>query len=293
MADLGTGTLETTGRAVREIEAAAICDAVERALVAAASRLPADYLGALQRAADAEDAPLAHDIIETLLENARYADSEGIPTCQDTGMAVLFVEVGQNAHIVGGDVRAALEEGVRRAYRTLRKSVVDDPILRRNTRDNTPAIVHFEIVPGDGVRIDALMKGFGAEAMSGMTILPPSAGVAGVKRFILDVVGRAGPNACPPLIVGVGLGGSFDSVTLLAKRAPLRPVGEPSAAPHLAQVEGELLAEINALGIGPQGLGGRTTALGVHIESAATHIAAIPVAVNLNCSAPRRATMML
>jgi fumarate hydratase subunit alpha len=193
--------------------------------------------------------------------------------------------------LTGGNVVDALNAGVRRAYRTLRKSIVGDPILRTNTGDNTPAIVHFDIVPGSAIRITGLMKGFGAESMSRLAMLPPSAGIAGVKDFIVDVVGRAGPNACPPLIVGVGIGGSFDSVGLLAKRALLRPLGTGNPLAHVALLESELIATINALGIGPQGLGGVTTALGVHVEVAATHIAAIPVAVNLNCSAPRRFTI--
>ena len=278
---------------MKHLDAARITDAVEQALTTAASRLPADYLEALRRAGDAEQSPLAKDIIATLLENAQYAESEAIPTCQDTGMAVLFVELGQDVHVRGGDLRGALDEAVRRAYRSLRKSVVDDPLLRRNTGDNTPAIVHYEIVPGEGVRIDALMKGFGAESMSASAMLRPSEGIAGVKAFVLDVVRRAGPNACPPLIVGIGLGGSFDGVGLYAKRALLRPLGTPNPRAHLAALEAELLGEINALGVGPQGFGGMTTALAVHIEAGATHIAAIPVAVNLNCSAPRRTTVTL
>ena len=279
--------------APRELDVATIAGAVAAALERAASALPSDYLASLERAAQTESSPLAGDIILTLLENAEYARFEEIPTCQDTGMAVLFVELGQDVHVTGGALHEALNEGVRRAYRQLRKSIVDDPILRRNTGDNTPASVHFDIVPGDGFRIDALMKGFGAEAMSRLTMLPPSAGIAGVERFIIDVVGQAGPNACPPLIVGVGIGGAFDSVGVLAKRALLRPLGEHSPIPHIAELESNLIARINALGIGPQGLGGATTALGVHVEVAATHIAAIPVAVNLNCSAPRRATIHL
>ena len=277
----------------RTVDVAEITDAVERALRAAASTLPADYLASLEAAARTETSPLAIDIIGTLLDNAAYAASEQIPTCQDTGMAVLFVEAGQNVHFTGGAIVDALNEGVRRAYRDLRKSIVGDPLLRVNTGDNTPAQLHFEIVPGDRVRIHGLMKGFGAESMSRLTILPPSAGLAGVKDVVLDAVGRAGPNACPPLIVGVGIGGSFDSVGLLAKRALLRPLGQPSPLAHVARLEAELIATINALGIGPQGLGGRTTALAVHVETGATHIAAIPVAVNFNCSAPRRIELEL
>jgi fumarate hydratase subunit alpha len=294
MSSLESGApVTTTARNVREVDVRALTGAVERALETAASRLPGDYLASLDRASRRETAPLAIDIISTLLDNARYAEVERIPTCQDTGMAVLFVEVGQDVHFIGGDVTAALNEGVRRAYRGLRKSIVGDPLVRANTGDNTPAQIHFEIVPGDGVRIDALMKGFGAEAMSRLTLLPPAAGRAGVKAFVVETVANAGPNACPPFIVGVGIGASFDAVGLLAKRALLRPLGVPSALAHVEQLERELLEEINALGIGPQGLGGATTALGVHIEVGATHIAAIPVAVNLNCSAPRRTCVEL
>lgn len=278
---------------MRELVVARIADAVAGALETAASRLPEDYLRALETAADREAAPLAKDVIATLLENARYAESEAIPTCQDTGMAVLFVELGQDVHLVGGDLNAALDAGVRRAYGELRKSVVADPLLRVNTRDNTPAIVHLRMAPGDGVRIDALMKGFGAEMMSRSGMLPPSAGIAGVKTFVLDVVRSAGPNACPPLIVGVGIGGSFDTVGGHAKHALVRALGAANDAPHLAELERDLLAQINALGVGPQGLGGVTTALAVHVEAAPTHIAALPVAVNLNCSAPRRVSIAL
>jgi fumarate hydratase subunit alpha len=281
------------GSGIREIEVARITDAVAAALERAASHLPDDYLTALAAAGERELTPIAADVIATLLENARYAESEAIPTCQDTGMAVLFVSVGQDVHLTGGDLRTALDEGVRRAYAGLRKSVVGDPLERVNTRDNTPAIVHIEIVPGDGVRIDALMKGFGAEMMSRSTMLSPSKGLAGVTAFVLDVVRAAGPNACPPLIVGVGIGGSFDSVGYHAKHALLRPLGTPNALPHLAALERELLDGINALGVGPQGFGGATTALAVHVEAAPTHIVAIPVAVNLNCSAPRRASVTL
>jgi fumarate hydratase subunit alpha len=196
-------------------------------------------------------------------------------------------------HFTAGDLHEAIEEGVRLAYKNLRKSVVADPLLRANSGDNTPPILHTELVPGNQVQITLLMKGFGAEMMSRLNMLPPSAGEAGVKQFVLNTVELAGPNACPPVIVGVGLGSSFDGVAHLAKKALLRPLGTPNPADHLAQLERELLAEINDLGIGPQGLGGTVTALAVHIESYPTHIAALPVAVNLNCSAPRRATILI
>jgi fumarate hydratase subunit alpha len=278
---------------MRDFDVAGVRDAIAAALTESASRLPGDYLASLGAARRAEETAFAREVIDLLLDNARYAADEGIATCQDTGMAILFVEIGQDVHFIGGTLSRAIEEGVRRGYAPLRKSVVGDPLLRKNTGDNTPAIVHYDIVAGDRVRITILMKGFGAEMMSRMTMLVPAAGVAGVKSYVIDAVKAAGPNACPPLIVGVGLGSSFDGVGLLAKKALCRPLGSENPSEHLARLEAELLAEINALGIGPQAFGGATTALAVHVESAATHIAALPVAVNFNCSAPLRATISL
>lgn len=278
---------------MRAVPVERVRDAVASLLEEAACRLPRDYLEALEAARAQEESPLGASVLDFLLANARLAEAERVATCQDTGMVVLFLEIGQEVLFTQGDLFTALEEGVRRAYRGLRKSVVQDPLLRENTQDNTPPIVHYEIVPGDRVRIRALLKGFGAELMSALAMLPATAGEEGVKRFVLETVERAGPNACPPVIVGVGLGGSFDSVALLAKKALLRPLGTPNPKPHLAQLEKELLEAINALGIGPQGFGGRVTALAVHVESYPTHIAALPVAVNLNCSAPRRAEVIL
>ncbi len=278
---------------VREISVAHLQRKLTALLSEAAYRLPDDYLKALQEAHRREAAVLGRDIITLLLDNAALAEAERLPTCQDTGMAIIFLEVGQDVHFVGGDLHAALNEAVREAYRPLRKSVIDDPIRRQNTGDNTPPIVHWEIVPGHHVRVRVLLKGFGAEMMSRLAMLPPAAGLEGVKRFVVETVEQAGPNACPPVIVGVGLGGSFDTVGLLAKKALLRPLGTSNPAPHLAALEGELLDAVNALGVGPQGFGGTVTALGVHVEAAPTHIAALPVAVNLNCSAPRRAEVLL
>ncbi len=278
---------------VREISVAYLQRKLTALLSEAAYRLPDDYLKALQEAHRREVAVLGRDIITLLLDNAALAEAERLPTCQDTGMAIIFLEVGQDVHFVGGDLHAAINEAVREAYRPLRKSVVNDPLQRQNTGDNTPPIVHWEIVPGHHVRVRVLLKGFGAEMMSRLAMLPPAAGLEGVKRFVVETVEQAGPNACPPVIVGVGLGGSFDTVGLLAKKALLRPLGTSNPAPHLAALEGELLDAVNALGIGPQGFGGTVTALGVHVEAAPTHIAALPVAVNLNCSAPRRAEVLL
>ena len=278
---------------IRHLPIAIIGEAVQTLLTTSAYQLPSDYLTAMQRSQQLESSPLGNQIIMMLLDNAAYAQSEQIPTCQDTGMALLYLDIGQEVHFTGGDLSVALQAAVRNAYTNLRKSVVDDPLLRRNTGDNTPAIIHYNLVPGDRVRITALMKGFGAELMSRLQMFPPSVGVAGVKRFVLETIELAGPNACPPLIVGVGLGGSFDTVAHLAKQALLRPIGQPNPQTHLAQLETELLTTINELGIGPQGFGGQTTALAVHVEAYATHIAALPVAVNLNCSAPRRATVVI
>ncbi len=278
---------------MRTISVSALQEKVTALLREAAYRLPGDYLASMQQAETAESSELGKSIIHLLLDNASYAEDQQIPTCQDTGMAILDLAIGQDVHFTGGDLNRALNDAVRDAYRDLRKSVVKDPLLRENTADNTPPILYFHLVPGDQVHITALMKGFGAELMSRLQMFPPAVGRDGVKQFVLETVERAGPNACPPLIVGVGLGSSFDGVAYLAKKALMRPIGTPNPKPHLAALEQELLAEINDLGIGPQGLGGHTTALAVHIESYPTHIAALPVAVNLNCSAPRRASLVI
>jgi fumarate hydratase subunit alpha len=278
---------------LREIEVHQLQTAVQQLITEAVYRLPEDYLQSLAAAQEREQSPLGQNIILTLRENAQYAQAEQVPTCQDTGMAILYLQVGQDVHFTGGNLHNALEEGVRLAFKDLRKSVVSDPLLRANSGDNTPPILHTELVPGSQVQITLLMKGFGAENMSRLKMLPPSAAEAGVKQFVLETVELAGPNAYPPLIVGVGLGSSFDGVAQLAKKALLRPLGQPNPASHLARLECELLGEINDLGIGPQGLGGTVTALAVHIESYPTHIAALPVAVNLNCSAPRKAAVII
>jgi fumarate hydratase subunit alpha len=278
---------------IREIPVSQIQKAVQTAISQSAYQLPDDYLQALAAAQQREQSPLGQSIILMLRDNAAYAQSEQIPTCQDTGMAILLLEIGQDVHFVGGLLGEALATAVRQAYVPLRKSVVADPLQRTNTGDNNPPIIHTDIIPGDQVHITVMMKGFGAELMSRLQMFPPSVGVAGVKQFVLETVEKAGPNACPPIIVGVGLGSSFDGVGLLAKRALMRPLNQPNQKPHLAQLEQEWLQAINELGIGPQGLGGTVTALAVHIESYPTHIAALPVAVNLNCSAPRRARITI
>ncbi|MEM8860963.1 MAG: fumarate hydratase [Chloroflexota bacterium] len=278
---------------LRQISVEQIQTALRDLIQESAYQLPADYLAAMRAAEAREASKTGRIMLNTLLENANYAAQAQIPTCQDTGMAIVMLEVGQDVHFVDGLLHDAIQAGVKDGYADLRKSVVGDPLQRENTADNTPAIVHTTIVPGNRVKITLAMKGFGAELMSRMQMFPPSVGVNGVKSFVLETVKLAGPNACPPVIVGVGLGSSFDGVGLLAKKALLRPLGEPSPKPHLAELEAELLDAINDLGIGPQGFGGTVTALAVHIESYATHIAALPVAVNLNCSAPRRATVTL
>ena len=278
---------------MRTVDVDEVRIAVSELLRHSAHSLPEDYLEAMRTARREEQSPTGQDVIELLLENAAYAEAETIPTCQDTGMAILFVELGQEVHFRGGEIEEALQDATRDAYADLRKSVVSDPLLRVNSGDNTPALIHWEIVAGDGLRISTLQKGFGAELMSRVQMFPPAVGEEGLQQFVLDTIESAGPNACPPLIVGVGIGGSLDTVGLAAKKALLRPIGRQSPEPHVAKLEAEMLEAINRLGIGPQGLGGVVTALAVHVEVLATHIAALPIAVNLNCSAPRRATLEL
>ena len=243
---------------------------------------------------DLETWPGAREILERIVENYEIADAENQPICQDTGVACVFLKIGQEVHI-NGDIQEAVNEGVRQGYREgyLRKSVVRDPLDRVNTGDNTPAFIYYELVPGDKVEITVAPKGFGSENMSRIKMLRPSDGVEGVKDFVVNAVEEAGPNPCPPIVVGVGIGGTFDKAALLAKKALLRPVDEPNANPFYQALEQELLEKINALGIGPQGLGGRTTALAVNIETMPTHIAGLPVAVNINCHVTRHQTEVL
>jgi len=235
------------------------------------------------------------EIIQQLIMNAEIAREERIPICQDTGFTVVFVELGQDVRIVGGDFYEAINEGVRRGYKEgyLRKSIVSHPLERKNTGDNTPAVIHTKIVPGDNLRLIVAPKGGGSENMSALKMLKPSEGVEGVKKFVVDVVKNAGPNPCPPVIVGVGIGGTFEKAAQLSKEALLRRLGEKSKYPDIARLEDELFDEINRLGIGPQGLGGKTTALAVHIEIYAAHIASLPVAVNINCHAARHKEAVL
>ncbi len=277
---------------MREISAGAVADTVARLCVQANTCLPRDVTDGIAAARAAEDWPPAREILDRIMENGEIGG--GFPICQDTGMACVFLEVGQELHIAG-DLAQAVDEGVRRGYAQgyLRKSVVSDPLERVNSGDNTPAMLYTDLVPGDRLAITVAPKGFGSENMSRIAMLKPSDGVEGVKDFIVDTVEQAGPNPCPPIVVGVGLGGTFDKCALLAKKALLRELGTPSPLPFYAELERELLARINALGIGPQGFGGRTTALAVHIETLPTHIAGLPCAVNINCHVARHATEVL
>lgn len=280
---------------MRQISCADITQTVSRLCMKANSELGPDVMSALEEALAKEESPVGKDILRQILENHRLAAKEGIPLCQDTGLAVVFLEVGQDVRIVGGVLTEAVNEGVRQGYTQgyLRKSVVADPLRRSNTNDNTPAIIHTQVVPGDRLTITVAPKGGGSENMSALAMLPPSAGEEGMRRFVLEQVKRAGPNPCPPVVVGVGLGGNFEKVAYLAKKALLRPLDEEHADPFYARLERELLTEVNNLGIGPQGLGGRITALAVHIEAYPCHITGMPVAVNMNCHAARHQTAVL
>jgi fumarate hydratase subunit alpha len=281
---------------VREIHVGRIQETVRDLCIRACCELPPDVLAALEDARRREESPLGRELLGQVLENAAVASRENMPLCQDTGLAVVFVVLGQGVRLVGGDLQGAVDEGVRRGYAEgyLRKSVVRDPIFARgNTGDNTPASVYVEVVPGDDLRIVVLPKGAGSENMGALKMLVPADGPDGIRKFVVETVERAGPNPCPPIIVGVGVGGMMERATLLAKKALLRTVGAPNPDPAVADLERAILSDINSLGIGPQGLGGRVTALAVHIETWPTHIAAMPVAVNLQCWAARHAEAVL
>ncbi len=278
---------------MREINASAITETVARLCVEANRHLPQDVRDCIACAREQETWAAAQEILDRIRENYQIADRDEVAICQDTGMACVFLEIGQEVHI-RGDLRAAVDEGVRQGYsQYLRKSVVRDPLERVNTGDNTPAMLYTELVPGDGLKITVAPKGFGSENMSQIRMLKPSDGLQGVKDFILKVVEDAGPNPCPPIVVGVGLGGTFDKAALLAKKALLRPLNVRNESPFYRALEEELLEKINGLGIGPQGFGGRTTALAVNIETLPTHIAGLPVAVNINCHVTRHKTEVL
>ena len=279
---------------MRNIDAKVIEDTVARLCIEANLRLPPDVINAIERAEKAEPWDGAKRILSLLGDNVRIASEKTLPVCQDTGMACVFVELGQDVHIEG-DFEQAVNNGVRRGYGEgyLRKSVVCDPLRRVNTGDNTPALVTVKLTRGDKMRITVMPKGFGSENMSALKMLKPADGVEGVRNYVLDTVEKAGANPCPPIIVGVGIGGSFDKAACLAKHALLRPVNEPNPDEYYAALERELLDKINALGIGPQGFGGKTTALAVLIEAMPTHVAGLPVAVNISCHATRRASASL
>ena len=279
---------------MREISAQTITDTVSRLCIEANCQLPQDITCRIQAMQQEEPWEDARQTLELLLENAQIARQEQVPICQDTGMACVFIKVGQDVRILG-DLYEAIHEGVRRGYKEgfLRKSVVKDPLNRVNTGDNTPAMIYCDLVPGDRVEITVAPKGFGSENMSAIRMLRPSDGVEGVIDFVVEAVKKAGPNPCPPVVVGVGIGGTFDKAALLAKTALLRSVDTSNPDPYYAQLERTLLEKINALGIGPQGLGGKTTALGVNIEVLPTHIAGLPVAVNMNCHVTRHAKEVL
>lgn len=279
---------------MKNIDAKVIEDTVARLCIEANLRLPPDVINAIERAEKAEPWDGAKRILSLLGDNVRIASEKTLPVCQDTGMACVFVELGQDVHI-DGDFEEAVNNGVRRGYGEgyLRKSVVCDPLRRVNTGDNTPALLTVKLTRGDKMRITVMPKGFGSENMSALKMLKPADGVEGVRNFVLDTVEKAGANPCPPIIVGVGIGGSFDKAAYLAKHALLRPVDEPNPDEYYAALEGELLDKINALGIGPQGFGGKTTALAVLIEAMPTHVAGLPVAVNISCHATRRASASL
>jgi len=281
--------------AVREIHVDQIAETVARLVQEANFKLEDDVKAALSRARSLEEAPVGEAILLQLVENYTIAETEWVPMCQDTGAALVFLEIGQDVHLVGGSLTEAVNAGVAKGYTEgyLRMSMLNDPIKRVNTRNNTPAFIYTEIVPGDKLKIKVDCKGGGSENMSQLKMLPPSAGWEGAKKFIIETVANAGPNACPPLIVGVGIGGNFDKCALLAKKSLLRPVGSPNPDPEWAAREQELLEEINKLGVGPMGLGGTVTALAVHIEVMGCHITALPVAVNIECHSHRHKEAVL
>jgi fumarate hydratase subunit alpha len=279
---------------MREIQANLLTDTIARLAIEANCVLPCDVKARIEQARKDEPWETAQGILDKIIENYGIAEKNTVPICQDTGVCCVFLKIGQDVHIAG-DLRAAVDEGVRRGYTEgyLRKSVVKDPLRRVNTGDNTPAMLYTEIVPGDRLEITVAPKGFGSENMSRLAMLKPSDGIEGVKAFILKTVEEAGPNPCPPVIVGVGIGGTFDKAAYLAKKALMRSTDERSADPFYADLEAELLEKINALGVGPQGFGGRTTALAVNIEWMPTHIAGLPVAVNINCHVTRHKSAVL
>ena len=280
---------------MREIQAQQITDVIARLCIEANEQLPEDIKNAIHRCRACEDWGIAQGVLDQIITNFEIAGEEKVPICQDTGMACVFLEIGQDVHITGGDLTEAVDEGVRRGYDKgyLRKSVVRDPVRRGNTGDNTPAMLYTEIVPGEQIKVTVGPKGFGSENMSAIRMFKPSAGIEGIKDFILETVENAGPNPCPPMVVGVGIGGTFDKCALLAKKALMRNTEVRNPDPYYAALEEEMLEKINQLGIGPQGFGGRTTALALNIETLPTHIAGMPCAVNINCHVTRHKTEVI
>jgi fumarate hydratase subunit alpha len=280
---------------VREISAAQITDVVAQLCIEACHDLPADVEAALQRRHEAERSPVGKEILGHIIQNAQLARSRMIPICQDTGFTSVLVELGQDVHVSGGDLYEAIHAGVRKGYAEglLRMSVLDHPLTRKNTKDNTPAAIHVEIVPGDQVKVMVMPKGGGCENMSQLRILKPSEGIEGVKKFVTESIANAGPNACPPLVVGVGIGGTFDKCAFLAKKALFREIGERSHVAEDAELEATLLQLANETGLGPAGMGGDTTALAIHVESYPCHITSLPVAVNVQCHAARHKEAVL
>lgn len=274
---------------MRELSVQVITEALKNMCMEANFILSQDIRSKLESSAQEETSPIGASILRDLVQNADIAEQKSVPMCQDTGMAVVFVEIGQDVHFVGGNINEAIHEGVRRGYSEgfLRKSVVADPLERVNTGDNTPAIIHMEMVPGEQIKITLAPKGFGSENMSRTKMLKPSDGMKGVEDFVVETVSIAGPNPCPPIVVGVGIGGTLEKAALIAKKALTRDVRQSSELPHIAALEERLIEKINQLGIGPQGLGGLTTALGVNVNVFPTHIAGLPVVVNINCHAAR------
>lgn len=274
---------------MRTLRVDIVTDAVRRLCIETNCVMREDMRDALERSLAREESALGRQVLQQLIENARISRQNRMPICQDTGYAVFFVEIGQDVHVIGGSLEVAINTGVRAGYTEgyLRKSLVRSPIARINTGDNTPAVVYYEVVPGDAFRLTMLAKGAGCDNMSALRMFTPAEGLDAAKAFIVETVAAAGPNPSPPLVVGVGMGGTFERAALLAKKALTRPVGEPNSVPRLAEIERELLDEINALGIGPAGYGGRVTALAVHVEEFATHIASFPVAVNFDCHSHR------
>ena len=280
--------------AMRKIPASLITETIENLCIQACYHLGDDVKQLLVNAKGEEESPFGIRILEQLLENIDASRDELLPLCQDTGMAVVFLEIGQDVHIIGGSLNEAVNEGVRRGYQKgyLRKSVLT-PLSRVNTGDNTPAVLHTELVEGNQIKITVAPKGFGSENMSRLAMLKPSDGIEGVKNFVLDAVIKAGANPCPPIVLGIGIGGTMEKAAYIAKKALLREAGKPNTDPELAALEQELLEKINATGIGPQGLGGRTTALAVHVNTFPTHLAGLPVAVNVQCHAARHAEAVI